>query len=265
MKSILHILSLALLLLPVFGSINSAGAEIITKDMEYKQGDAVLKGYLAYDDAIQGQRPGVLIIHQWMGITDYEKMRAQKLAEMGYVAFAADIYGKGVRPQNRDEAAAQAGKYRGDRQLLRARANAGLEQLRDNELSIDSRLAAIGYCFGGGAVLELARSGADLSGVVSFHGNLDTPDPSDARNIVCKVLVQHGAADPHVPDKQVQALQKEMSAADVDWYMISYGGAVHSFTDPNAGDDPSNGSAYDAKADRRSWQAMQDFFDELFE
>jgi dienelactone hydrolase len=239
-------------------------AEIITKTVDYKQGDTVLEGYLAYDDAIQGQRPGVMVVHEWTGLNDYAKMRTEMLARLGYVAFAADIYGKGIRPQNTEEAAQQAGKYRADRKLLRARANAGLEVLRNHELSDPSKLAAIGYCFGGGTVLELARSGADLKGVVSFHGNLDTPNPEDAKKIKCSVLALHGASDPHVHREQVEAFQDEMTNAGVDWYMVLYGGAVHSFTNPNSGDDPSRGVAYNKKADERSWEAMKSFFDEIF-
>jgi dienelactone hydrolase len=246
------------------GMAMSVQAEIKTELIDYRDGDVVLQGYLAYDDAQTGSRPGILIVHQWMGLTDYEKMRARQLAELGYVAFAADIYGKNVRPQNMEEAAEQAGKYRSNRQLLRERAAAGLNWLRQHELTDSTRVAAIGYCFGGGTVLELARSGAHVNGVVSFHGNLDTPDPEDARQIIGKVLVCHGAEDPHVTIENVDAFQREMDDAGVDWYMISYGGAVHGFTQPGAGDDPSRGVAYNAAADRRSWRAMRNFFDEIF-
>lgn len=239
-------------------------AKIITKTVDYKQGDAILEGYLAYDDSIQGQRPGVLVVHEWMGLNDYAKMRTEMLAKLGYIAFAADIYGKGVRPQTVEEASQQAGKFRGDRKLLRARANAGLEILRNQEMVDPSRLAAIGYCFGGGTVLELARSGADIQGIVSFHGNLDTPNPEDAKNIKCSVLALQGASDPHVPRQQVEAFQDEMTNAGVDWYMVLYGGAVHSFSNPASGDDPSRGVAYNREADKRSWEAMQSFFDEIF-
>ncbi len=242
-----------------------AAAEIHTEDFEYGHGDVVLQGYLAYDTEIDGKRPGVLVVHQWMGLGDYEKRRARMLAEMGYVVLAADIYGKGVRASDRNEASQLAGKYRGDRELMRGRVNAGLEALRGHERSDDARLAAIGYCFGGGVVLELARSGADVNGVVSFHGNLDTPDPSDANNISARVLVCHGAADPYVPWEDVSGFRKEMEDAGVDYHLTAYGGAVHSFTHREAGDDPSQGAAYDADADRRSWGHMQIFFDELFQ
>ncbi len=259
-KSIL----LSILLLVGLGLINGISAEIVTEEVEYQHDDATLLGYLAYDNSIKGERPGVLIVHQWKGITDYERRRARELAQMGYIAFAADIYGKNIRPQTTEEASQQAGKYRGDRQLLRARTQAGLDVLRDHKYSQNENIAAIGYCFGGGTVLELARSGADIAGVVSFHGNLDTPDPSHANNIVCKVLAQHGSEDPYVPTEDVIAFQKEMNDADVDWYMIEYGNAVHSFTHKEAGNDPSQGAAYNEKADKRSWRAMQDFFNEIF-
>ena len=186
------------------------------------------------------------------------------LAQLGYVAFALDIYGKGIRPKDRAEAGAQAGKYRADRPLLRQRARAAVLELRKNPLVDTNRLAMIGYCFGGGTALELARSGANLKGFVSFHGNLDTPDPSLAKNIKGKILVLHGAIDPNVKPESVVAFHAEMEAAKVDYQFIAYSGAVHAFTQREAGNDISKGAAYNAKADRRSWQAMKDFFAEIF-
>ena len=239
-------------------------AAIHTETVEYKQGDATLEGFVAYDDAIQGKHPGVLVVHQWMGLTDYEKKRAEMLAQLGYIAFCADIYGKGVRPQNTAEAGAQAGKYKSDRQLLRARVNAGLEALRHQPLVDSKRIAAIGYCFGGTTVLELARSGADVAGVVSFHGGLDAPNPDDGKNIKCKVLVCHGADDPFSSPQDIAALENEMRKGGVDWQLIKYGGAVHSFTQPMAGNDNSKGAAYNEKADKRSWETMKQFFAEIF-
>jgi len=239
-----------------------AEAKVRTQVVAYRQGDAVLQGYLAWDDARRGRRPGVLVIHEWTGLGPYVQGRARQLAALGYVAFAADVYGKGVRPATPKAAAAEAGKYRADRALLRARARAGLDWLRASKLVDPKRIAAIGYCFGGGAALELARSGAPLVGVVSFHGNLDTPHPEDARAIKGKVLVLHGADDPFTKD-QVPAFEQEMRRAGVDWQMILYGGAVHGFTNPAHGDDPKKGAAYDAAADRRSFAAMRAFFDEV--
>ena len=228
----------------------SAQAKIVTQTLEYKQGDLTLEGYLAYDDSAVGKRPGVLVVHQWLGLTDYEKHRAEQLAALGYVAFCADIYGKGIRPKDTSEAGVQAAKYKSDRALLRLRVNAGLDALKKNELVDTARVAAIGYCFGGTAAIELARSGADIAGVVSFHGGLDSPKPADGKNIKCKVLVCHGADDPF--------------EANVDWVLIKYGGAFHSFTQPTAGNDNSKGAAYNERADRRSWAAMKMFFAGIF-
>jgi dienelactone hydrolase len=243
----------------------SAQARLVTKTVEYRQGETTLEGYLAYDDSIKGKRPGVLVLHEWLGVGAYEKMRAEQLAALGYVAFAADIYGKGVRPATAELAAKEAGKYRGnDRTLIRERAKAGLAKLASFPEVDPNRLAAIGYCFGGTAALELARSGADTKGTVSFHGGLNTPNPAEARNIKGKVLALHGADDPYVPPAEVAAFQQEMRAAKVDWQMVYYGGAVHSFSNPKSGNDPAKGAAYNEKADRRSWEAMQAFFNELF-
>lgn len=239
-------------------------AAIQTKTVEYKQGDTTLAGVIVYDDAVKTPRPGVLIVHQWMGITEYEKTRATMLAKLGYVAFCADIYGKGVHPKDTKEAGAEATKYKTDRALLRARVNAGLAEFKKSELVDTKRIAAIGYCFGGTTVLELARSGAELSGVVSFHGGLDSPAPADGKNIKCKVLACHGADDPFVPAKDLTAFESEMRDSKVDWQLISYGGAVHSFTQPMAGNDNSKGAAYNEAADRRSWEALKQFLSELF-
>ena len=239
-------------------------AAIHTETVEYKQGDTTLEGFVAYDDAIQGARPGVLVVHQWMGLTDYEKKRAEMLAQLGYIAFCADIYGKGVRAANTQEAGTLAGKYKGNRALLRQRVNAGLDTLKANKLVDPKRIAAIGYCFGGTTVIELARSGAKLNGVVSFHGGLDSPTPADGKNIQCKVLALAGADDPFQKPDDLAAFQKEMRDAKVDWQMNSYGGAVHAFTQWNAGSDNSAGAAYNEKADKRSWEDMKMFFAEIF-
>jgi dienelactone hydrolase len=246
------------------GLSGSVKAALHTQTVEYKQGDTALEGYLAYDDTTAAKRPGVLVIHDWMGIGPIAKGRADGLARKGYVAFAADIYGKDVRPKNSMEAGEQAGKYKGDRALLRARVLAALDVLRKQRNVDPNRIAAIGYCFGGTTVLELARSGAEIAGVVSFHGGLDTPTPGGARNIKCKVLVLHGADDPFVPPPQVAVFEDEMRKAGVDWQLIIYSGAVHAFTNPEAGNDNSKGAAYNERADKRSWAAMKQFFAEIF-
>jgi dienelactone hydrolase len=243
----------------------SASAKIVTQSVEYKQGDTTLEGYLAYDDAVAGPRPGVLVVHQWLGLTDYEKHRTEMLAQLGYVAFCADIYGQGVRPKDTKEAGVEATKYKSNRPLLRARVNAGLDELKKNPRVDQARVAAIGYCFGGTTVLELARSGAALNGVVSFHGGLDSPTPADGKNIKCKVLVCHGADDPFESPADLAAFEKELRDANIDWRLIKYGGAVHSFTQPMAGNDNSKGAAYNERADKRSWQDMKSFFAEIFQ
>lgn len=255
MKTIAVLLALA----------STSFAGITTQDVEYREGETTLQGFHAFDDEVEGTRPGILIVHQWTGLTDYEKGRARQLAELGYNVFALDIYGKGVRPQP-PESGKEAGKYKGDRKLFRARLNAGLEILRKDQLTDAERIAAIGYCFGGTGVLELARSGADIAGVVSFHGGLGAGEGMAANKsgVKAAVLVCHGAVDPYVPAEEVAGFQKEMNDAGADWQLIAYSDAVHAFTQPMAGDDPSKGAAYQKKADERSWEHMKVFFDEVF-
>lgn len=237
-----------------------AEAKIVTKTVDYKDGDTALEGFLAYDDKANAS-PAVMLVHNWLGVGPGLKKKAEEIAALGYVAFAADIYGKGVRPSPAD-AGKIAGSYKGDRALFRRRLRAGFEELRKQKMVNAKRVSAIGYCFGGTGVLELARSGADVRSVVSFHGGLDSPSPADAKNIKGAVLVLHGADDPHVPDSQVQQFEGEMRAAGVDWQLVKYAKAVHAFTEPEAGSDPSKGAAYNALADKRSWVAMKDFLAE---
>lgn len=243
---------------------HSAFAKIKTEVVEYTDGDTVCEGFLAYDDAHDKPRPGVLVVQDWTGVGDYVKGRARQLAELGYVAFCADIYGKGVRPTDPKDCAARAGQFKGDRPLLRQRAKAGLAQLVKNPLVQKGKVAAIGYCFGGTTVLELARSGADVQGVVSFHGGLGSPTPADAKNIKAKVLVCHGADDPFVKPDEVAAFKDEMARGRVDYKFIAHPGAVHSFTNPAAGSDNSKGVAFHAAADKESWAAMNVLFAEVF-
>jgi dienelactone hydrolase len=242
-----------------------AHAALKTQEIEYEHGGQKLLGYLAYDDSAQGKRPGVVVVHEWMGHNDYVRRRAEQLAGLGYVAFALDMYGKGVKAKDAQEAAQMAGRFKNDRKLMRDRAAAGLDVLKKQPMVDTSKLAAMGYCFGGQVSLELARGGADLVGVVSFHGALDTPTPQDAKNIKGKILACHGAADPFVPPEHVAAFQKEMQNARVDYQFISYGpGVVHGFTNPANKNPALKGVGYDENADRRSWRAMQVFFDEVF-
>ena len=240
-----------------------AKAEIKTQTIDYKQGDATLEGYLAYDDTTAARRPGIIVAHEWGGLTAYEKMRSEMLAKLGFVAFAADIYGKSVRPAGVPEKMAQSSKYSNDRALLRARMTAALDMLGRDARVDTGKIAAIGFCFGGTAVLELARSGAEIGGVVTFHGGLSNPSPQDDRNIRGRVLVLHGADDPLVPKAAVDALEKQLTDAKVDWQVVLYSGTVHSFTNP-ASNDPAHGVLYNERSDVRSWTAMQDFLREAF-
>ncbi len=261
MRGMKHLI-LAVLATALFA--HRAEAKVHGQAVEYKQGDLVFEGYVAYDDAKAGKRPGILVVHAWMGLDDTVKKRADMLAAAGYVAFAADIYGKGIRPKDRDEAGKLAGQYKNDRTLLRSRVGTAFAELLKNPKVDLAKTAAIGYCFGGTTVLELARSGVAVKGVVTFHGGLDSPTPADGANIKAKLLVLHGAADPFEKPADFAAFQKELADAKVDWQLTEYGGAVHCFTDKGAGSDVSTGCAYDPVADVRSWTAMQGFFSELF-
>jgi dienelactone hydrolase len=239
-------------------------ANVIAETADYGPSDTPFEGFVAYDRRQQARRPGVLVLHTWRGLDDYIRRRTRMLAELGYVAFAGDIFGKGVRPKDVAERQALLDTYLNDRMLLRERCRAALDALRAHPMVAADKLGAVGYCFGGCAVLELARSGADVRGVVSFHGLLGSPTPADARNIRGSVLALNGAEDPRVPRSEVEAFETEMRAAGVDWQLVHYGNAVHSFTDPGAGNNPAGGSAYNEKADARSWQAMRAFLDDIF-
>jgi len=257
----------------IFGLLSFAISQPVTvtkqniqsRLIEYQHGDATLQGYLAYDAANNEKRPGILIIHEWWGHNEYAQMRARQLAELGYIAFALDMYGKGVLATEAQKASELAGGFYQDRQLMRERAAAGLEVLTNQKFTDSNRLAVIGFCFGGTTALELARGGADVNGIVSFHGGLNTPDPEDARRIKAAILVLHGADDPYVKAEEVQSFQAEMRNADVDWQMIYYADAVHSFTNPAAGNNKASGAAYNERAARRAWSAMRVFFKEIFQ
>ena len=240
---------------------STAYGEIKTETVEYKDGDVALKGYLAYDAATKEKRPGVLVVHELWGLNDYAKSRARQLAALGYVAFAADMYGQGKSTREPDQARAWSGELYG-KPLQHQRAAAGLEVLRKHELVDPQRVAAIGYCFGGTTVLTLALSGADVAGVVSFHGNLPLPKPG--ADVGAKILVCHGGDDTFIKAERITAFQQAMRKLDVDWQFIAYGGAVHSFTNPKADAAGIDGVKYNKHADQRSWRHMQAFFDEIF-
>lgn len=252
---------LALIAASVFSS-HTAEAAVQTRSVTYDANGTACEGYLAWDDSAGGPRPGILVVHQWLGLTDYERKRCEMLAELGYTAFACDVYGVDGRPAGRENAGAAAGKYRADLNLFRERLQAGLDVLRLQPEVDANKVAAIGYCFGGGGALEMARAGMDLSGVVSFHGSLTTTLPAESGAVRAKILVCHGADDPHAAMETRNALEAEMRSAGADCTIVSYSGAVHSFTDWNA--NMPGQAEYNAQANHRSWQAMLDFFDELF-
>ena len=256
------VLSLGLAM--ALGLTTNAQGAIKTETVKYSAGDTECVGFLAYDDAASGKRPGVLISPEWMGLNDYARSRAKQLAEMGYVALALDPYGAGKNAADVKQASEWSGALKKDRKTLRARAMAALETLKKQERVDTNKIAAIGYCFGGTTVLELARAGAPIAGVVSFHGGLSTDMPATAGGVKAKVLVCHGADDPFVPEAEVQAFQKEMRDAKADWSLVAYGNTVHSFTNPGASAAGLQGVAYNESSDKRSWQAMTDFFAELF-
>lgn len=234
---------------------------VVTKTVPYRQGETEMLGFLAYDDAAKDKRPGVLVVHEWWGQNDFAKERAKALAALGYVALAVDMYGGGKTTDTPAEAARLAGALRGT-PVLRERIRAARDTLASQEQVDPARLAAIGFCFGGTTCLELAYSGADVLGVVSFHGGLTVPKPGDAPK--AKFLVCHGADDPLVPAAQVAAYEKAMRENRCDWQLVSYGGAVHSFTNPAATGRGMPGVAYNEAAAKRSWRAMKDFFEEIF-
>jgi dienelactone hydrolase len=234
------------------------------KTIEYKHGDAVLEGYLAHGGTPKEKRPGLLLCHEWMGLGAYEKERADQLASAGYVVLAADLYGKGIRPNSVETASSEMTKYKSNPPLLRSRVSAALDVLKQTEGVDNSRIAVLGYCFGGCAALELARSGADVQAVVAFHALLDTTSPAKLGQFKAKVLCFHGTDDPMTNFEGIAAFQNEMKNAKVDYILTQFGGVVHKFTNPHAGNDVASGFAYDKTADSRSWIAMIDFFKEIF-
>ena len=237
--------------------VGVAQAEVQTEYVDYQHGDTILSGYLAYDDSIEGSRPGVLLVHHRSGLDEETLESARMIAEMGYVVLAADMFGKGVLPQTVPEMQALTGVFNSDRMLTRARAQAGLDWLTGSSMVDDTRVAAIGYCFGGNVAIELAESGADLDGVVPVHGSFRNLVPENARNIQGQVLILHGAEDQVAPVEVVNSLISDFRAAEVDWQLELYSGASHGFTAPQ-------GPA-EERAEREYRAAVERFFAEIFE
>jgi dienelactone hydrolase len=246
----------------------SAWAAVQTETITYSANGTKMTGYIAYDDSIDGERPGVLVVHEWWGHNEYPRERARMLAEEGYIAFALDMYGEGKTADHPDTAGKFAGEVRKNMDMAEARFRAALDRLRAHRLSDDDDIAAIGYCFGGGVVLEMARRGVDIDGVASFHGSLGTENPAKSGEVEAKIRVYNGADDPFVKPEAIDSFKQEMDAAGADYKFINYPGAKHSFTNPGA---DKNGEkfglplAYNKEADQKSWQDMLEFFGEIFD
>lgn len=254
--------TVAVSLLSIFPILSSHAGN----NVDYTDGKTNLLGYWVNSKCSEQENDEanvVLIVHQWKGLGEYEKQRADMLAEECYDAFAIDMYGAGIRPKNPEEAGKQASLYKNDPILARQRLNAALSFAQKRKNIKTQNIAILGYCFGGTMALELARSGAPISAAISFHGSLSSKAPVTQPGIVhASIQIHHGADDPHVPASEVQSFMEEMNLAKADWSLTSYAHAVHSFTEKEAGNDPSKGAAYNEKADQRSWAAALSFLKE---
>jgi dienelactone hydrolase len=248
-------------------SSGAALAAVRGEEVTYKSGDVTLKGYIAYDDAIQGKRPGILVVHEWWGLNDYARKRARMLAELGYTALAVDMYGSGKTADHPDNAQRFMSEVANNLPLMKRRFQAAEKVLKKHKTVDDNRLGAIGYCFGGAVVLNMARQGERLAGVVSFHGSLSTSEPARPGRVKAQVLVLNGADDPFAAAGQIAAFKKEMDDAGIKYRFVNYPGAKHGFTNPDAdayGRKFNMPLAYNREADEKSWAEMQAFFSGLF-
>ncbi len=253
----------------VLGMAGVAVAEpkIAGKTVEYSAQGVVMKGYLAYEEAVKGKRPGVLVVHEWWGLNDYARKRAIMLAELGYTALAVDMYGDGKQAMHPDDAKKFSSELMKNFDDAKARFTAAMEFLKQQPSVDPTRIAAIGYCMGGGVVLNMARQGVDLKGVASFHGSLTPVKPAQPSSVKAKVLVLHGGDDKFIPPEQIEAFKQEMKSAGVDFQFISYPGAVHSFTNPEAdglGKKYNMPIAYNAQADKKSWDELKKLLNTVF-
>ncbi len=240
------------------------GYSMNTEDVIYKDGPLEMRGFAAHDEGLAGKRPGILVAHEGWGLGEHVIARTKMLAELGYVAFAADMFGERKQLTKLDDVRTTIGDLRAQPQKLRTRARAALTALAAQPGVDAGRLGGIGFCFGGTTVLELARDGADLSGVVSFHGGLETSAPAEPGTMKAKILVLTGADDPMIPDQQVEDFKTEMKKAGADFRVVSYAGAVHGFTNPKNDGSIATGLRYQAEADQQSWAAMRAFFEQVF-
>ena len=266
-KLLLSVTLAAILAAPAAVHIDSAKAAIIGKNVEYSSQGTTLKGYLAYDDAIRKQRPGILVVHEWWGLNEYAKKRARMLAELGYTALAVDMYGDGKQAMHPDDAGKFSSAVMKDFEVGKSRFLAAEEFLKQQPGVDPTRIGAIGYCFGGGVVLNMARQGADLTAVASFHGSLTAVKPAEPGMVKAKIRVYTGGSDKFVPPDAVEAFKKEMTAAGADFKVTIYPGVMHSFTNPDGtalGKKFNLPLAYDQKADKESWKDMKQFFAQVF-
>lgn len=251
-------------LLTTAAFLSASHAAVKTEVIEYEFEGAKLKGYLAYDDAKTGKRPGIMVVHEWWGLNDYAKKRAEMLAEMGYVAFAADMYGNGQSTEHPEDAGKMATEVRKNVKTWLGRADAGLAVLKKCDKVDPKKLAVIGYCFGGSTALQVALAGDDVSAVVSFHGALPVPTAAQAKAVKCRILVCHGADDSFIPAATIQKFRKALDDAKVNYQFESYPGAVHSFTVKDVEKKGVQGLKYQEAADKKSWEQMKALFAEVF-
>ena len=266
MRNLLIKLAVSVWILSMVG-IAVAEPKIQGKTVEYSAQNVVMKGYLAYDERIWGNRPGVLVVHEWWGLNDYARNRARMLAELGYTALAVDMYGGGKRALHPDDATKFSSELMKNFDVAKARFMAAMDYLKQHPTVDPNRMAAIGYCFGGGIALNMARQGVDLKGVISFHGDLVAVKPAQRGSVKAKILVLHGADDKFITSEQIEAFKKEMRRAGADFKFISYTGAMHSFTNPKAdalGQRFKLPIGYNADADKKSWDELKDFLKTIF-
>ena len=258
---------LVLTIVLMFDAVVSADPKIKGEPVEYKAGGVTMKGYLAYVENIKGKRPGVLVVHEWWGQNEYARKRARMLAELGYTALAVDMYGEGKQATHPDDAAKFSSETMKNFDTAKARFEAAMVFLKKQQTVDAERLAAVGYCFGGGVVLNMARQGEDLKAVASFHGSLAAVKRATAGKVKAKIRVYNGEDDKFSPQQAIDAFMQEMRDAKVDFQFINYPGAIHSFTNPDAdelGKKFGLPMAYNAEADKRSWEDMTNFFTEVF-
>ncbi len=255
---------LALALAAGMAFSSAAQAKIVSEPMRYKHGDVTLQGHIVYDDSREGPRPGMLVFHEWWGLNDFVRDKARELAEQGYVALAVDMYGDGKNTAHPEEAQTWMQEVRSKQGMLEARAQVALEALRAREEVDSARIGAIGFCFGGTSSLALAYTGADLAGIASFHGGLIVPDEKQREQINTSILILHGAQDAMIKQETIVDLQQALDEAEVDWHMVTFGGAKHGFTNPAADEAGLPALGYDPVAAKRSWHHMLQFFEQRF-